>query len=180
MLSENITFDTFDQQDTDLEQIGELYCKTFLKEGYTTDDKEAAVSNIKKHAGYKGFYGVKGKDTKERIVGFAYGYSSFPDQFYRQKIAAQLTEEQIKHWLSNCFEFVEIAVDPSYKRLGIASRLHDELLSQADHRTSVLTTGTSNNPAIKFYQKKGWMLIKMNAPVLSIESPQIIMGKELI
>ncbi|HEX7064090.1 MAG TPA: GNAT family N-acetyltransferase [Bacillales bacterium] len=93
------------------------------------------------------------------LIGFAYGYSSLPGQFYRGKIAAQLSETQANDWLSDCFEFVELAVNPSYKRLGIASQLHDILSDNVDYKTFILTTWVHNSPAINLYKNKGWELI---------------------
>ncbi|MFZ3580237.1 GNAT family N-acetyltransferase [Virgibacillus sp. DJP39] len=70
-----------------------------------------------------------------------------------------------------------MAINPTYKRLGIASKLHDTLIDQIKHNNSLLTTGVENRPAINFYNNKGWELIKSDAPVISDESLQVIMGK---
>ncbi|RLL48283.1 N-acetyltransferase [Oceanobacillus piezotolerans] len=178
-MKENIKITPFYCNDPDLEEIGELYCIAFLNKNFSLEDKEKAIININKHADYEGFKGLKAINTLGNIVGFSYGYTSIPKQFYREKIANQLSEIEIHTWLNNSFEFVELAVSPSYKRLGIASRLHDTLLEMIDHRTAVLTTNVNNLPAINLYRKKGWELIKTNAPVLSNHSLQMIMGKEI-
>lgn len=166
--------------DSDIEEIGELYCITFLGKDYSFEDKDGAIKNLNKHSNYEGFKGFKAKDDSGNIVGLAYGYTSLPEQFYRQKIAIQLSEIEINTWFKNCFEFVELAVSPSYKRLGIASKLHDILLEKTNHGTTVLTTGIENNPAINLYRKKGWELIKKDVPVISEDNLQVIMGKEIM
>ncbi|WP_194841384.1 GNAT family N-acetyltransferase [Salinibacillus xinjiangensis] len=173
-------FYAFDQHDPDLEQIGELYCRTFIGENYSLKDMENALKNVKKHASYKGFKCLKAKSQTGNLVGFTYGYTSLPGQFYRGKIASQLPGRMTTEWLSDCFEFVELAVNSSYRRLGIASQLHDKLLEDINHNTSVLTTSENNYPAIHFYQKKGWQIIKNHAAVLSKDDPQVIMGKHLV
>ncbi|WP_158598357.1 GNAT family N-acetyltransferase [Falsibacillus albus] len=169
----------FYDNDSDIEKIGELYCRTFLGKEYSLEDKEHAIKNIKKHANYHGFFGLKALDEEGNLIGFTYGYESLPGQFYREKIAYQLSAIERDTWLSNCFEFVEIAVNHSYKRLGIASKLHDTLLQNINLKTAVLTTGTDNRPAINLYIKEGWKLIKKDAPVLSENNLQVIMGKVL-
>ncbi|MFA1821136.1 GNAT family N-acetyltransferase [Virgibacillus oceani] len=176
-MDENIEIIQFYYNDSDLDDIGGLYCRTFLEKGFSREDKENAIKNINKHTNYKGFKGLKAKDREGNIVGFTYGYTSLPKQFYRQKVAEQLSEVEINTWLNNCFEFVELAVSPSYKRLGIASELHDSLLEKNSHKTSILTTGVDNSPAINLYRKKGWKLIKSVAPVISDGNLQVIMGK---
>lgn len=175
----NIEIAPFYINDPAIEEIAELYCMTFLGEDFSLKDRESAMKNITKHANYEGFKGLKAKDEKGNIVGFSYGYTSLPAQFYREKIAAQLSEKEINTWLTDCFEFVELAVSPHYKRIGIASRLHDSLLESKNHRTAILTTGMENIPAINLYRKKGWERIKKDAPVISRNNLQIIMGKTL-
>jgi ribosomal protein S18 acetylase RimI-like enzyme len=178
-MAEDIEVIQFASNDPDIDSIGELYCMTFLGEKYSVEDKQNAIKNIQKHARYEGFKGVKARDRDGNIVGFAYGYTSLPGQFYREKVEAQLSVEQINTWLGDCFEFVELAVSPAFRRLGIANTLHDVLLNGVNHRTALLTTGIDNSPAISFYEKKGWEAIKANAPVISEGHLQLIMGKEL-
>ncbi|WP_152656997.1 GNAT family N-acetyltransferase [Oceanobacillus sp. CFH 90083] len=176
---ENIKIGYFYSDDPDMEKIAELYCMTFLTEEYSLADKKYAMKNIRKHAAYEGFIGLKSKDEQGSIIGFAYGYTSLSKQFYREKIAGQLSENKIDSWLSDCFEFVELAVNDSYKRLGVASKLHDALLVKTNCKTAVLTTGMKNKPAMNLYSKKGWECIKKDAPVISQDNLQVIMGKRL-
>ena len=179
-MKNDIEITSFYSNDPEIVAIAELYCRTFLSAGFSYEEKENAVKNIIKHAHYAGFKGLKAKNEKGNIIGFSYGYTSLSEQFYRQKIAAQLSEKEINTWLTDCCEFVELAVSPPYKRIGIASRLHDLLLGDINHKTAVLTTAIENTPAIHLYRKKGWELIKKDAAVISKEHLQIIMGKTLL
>lgn len=165
--------------DPDLAGIGGLYCKVFLK-SISLNDIENAKLNINKHAGYKGFKGLKAKDDKDNIIGFTYGYTSMPHQFYYQKIVNHLSAEEINDWMDNCFEFAELAVDPDNRRLGVASKLHDLLLENLNNKSSVLTTGAGYKPAINLYRKKGWQVIKNNVMVISGDNLQMIMEKRLV
>ncbi|MFA1820181.1 GNAT family N-acetyltransferase [Virgibacillus oceani] len=174
----NLKFIPFYKNDPDLNEIGELYCKIFL-DNFSLKDKENALKNLNNHAGYEGFKGLKAIDSDGNITGFTYGYTSMPEQFYHQKIANQLSADEINTWLDNCFEFVELAVDPDNRRLGIASKLHGLLLENLYHKTSVLTTVVENDPAINLYRTKGWQVINSKAPVISEDNLQVIMGKRL-
>ncbi|WP_339283426.1 GNAT family N-acetyltransferase [Oceanobacillus sp. FSL K6-3682] len=176
---ENIEIDYFNSNDSDIEKIAKLYCMTFLTDNILLEDKENAVKNIRKHTGYEGFIGLKCKGAKGKLIGFAYGYTSLSKQFYREKIANQLSDDKIDFWLADCFEFVELAVNHSYKRLGVASKLHDELLANTNCGTAVLTTAIENKPALNLYKKKGWEVIKKDAPIISKDNLQVIMGKVL-
>lgn len=175
-MDNTITVSPFYTNDSDLQSIGELYCLLFSREESSPEDIKRAVENINKHTSYEGFQGFKAKDEDGRLAGFAYDYQSFPGQFYREKPAAQLTEAEIIYWLKDCFEFVELVVEPSCKRRGIGSLLHDRLMMENGNEMSVLTTWVANQPAIRLYEKKGWQLIKSNVPVVSADNPQVIMG----
>ncbi|MFB4169411.1 GNAT family N-acetyltransferase [Virgibacillus sp. JSM 102003] len=174
----NIMIKQFGKKDEDLHRIAALYCKTFIGGTYTSQDFESAANNINKHTSYEGFKGLKAKDENGTLLGFTYGYTSLPGQFYREKLAAQLSDQQIE-WLIDCFEFVELAVDANVRRMGVGRKLHDRLLSEIDHNTSVLTTPIENNPAINLYISKGWEVIKENAAVISTDDVQVIMGKRI-
>ncbi|WP_164669815.1 GNAT family N-acetyltransferase [Virgibacillus doumboii] len=169
----------FGKDDVDLNRIAELYCKTFIGEKFTPKDLESTVENINKHACYEGFKGIKAIDDIGKLQGFTYGYTSLPHQFYRKKLGVQLTDQQNAKWLKDYFEFVELAVDSSARRMGIGGLLHDKLLDGLDQQTSILTTSVDNDPAIKLYMGKGWEIISGKAPVISEADPQVIMGKVL-
>lgn len=180
LLAEKIEYAPFYKDDSDIELIAELYCVTFLDQNYTLKDKEEAISNINKHAGYEGFKGVKAKNNEGDLIGFTYGYTSLRGQFYHEKLLLQLSEDDASNWLADCFEYVELAVHPNYKQNGIASTLHDMLLDNIPLNTAILTTGIKNTPAINLYKKKGWHVIKENAPVVSADFLQMIMVKKLV
>lgn len=162
----------------DLLDAAELYCRAFTGEGFSNEEKESALRNIQKHTTYEGYTGMKATDQDGRLAGFAYGYKSLPGQFYRGKLEEQMTQDQADFWLNDCFEFVELAVDLSYKRRGVGSSLHDKLFEVVRNSTAVLTTSISNISAVSLYEKKRWKIIKDHAPVISSRNLQVIMGRE--
>ncbi|SEA91981.1 Acetyltransferase (GNAT) family protein [Thalassobacillus cyri] len=145
-MKENINYSFILEED--LHDIAKLYCRTFTGESFSSEELEAAVENIHKHTTYEGFIGLKATDLRGKLIGFSYGYRSFPGQFYGEKLEKQMTLEQASHWLKDCFEFVELAVDSSHKRKGVGSSLHDKTLDEVLNTTSVLITSIDNNPAI--------------------------------
>ncbi|UOQ95321.1 GNAT family N-acetyltransferase [Halobacillus shinanisalinarum] len=164
----------FTNTDKDLEAIVEIYCQSFKKE-----NAEKVLQTIIKHSTYEGFSGIKYVRESGKVLGFAYGYSSLPGQFYQGKLQLQLNAEERIQWLDNCFEFVELAVAPESRKRGIGRVLLDELLKTTSHATSILTTSTDNLPAIQFYKKNAWQVVKARAAVIPNLPPLVIMGKEL-
>lgn len=90
-----------------------------------------------------------------------------------------MTSEEIDTWLADCFEFVELAVDPANRKKGIGRLLHDELVKTVNHATSILTTSVNNDPAIELYRQSGWQVVNGHAVVIHDVPPLLVMGKEL-
>lgn len=158
------------------EEVISIY-KDAYKSVQTDTDGEDIRERFLKHSTYPGYSGWVAV-CDEKVVGFAYGYTCSPGQFYRTKLEAVMEEGEIKSWLTDCFEFVELAVAPEFRRQGIASTLEKRLLDTAPNETSVLTTGSSNDHAKALYERLGWSGVK-EAEVLPAAGPMLIMGKKL-
>jgi len=144
---------------------------------YEGSDPEEIRERFLQHSTYPGHTGWVAV-CDDRIVGFAYGFSSTSGQFYRNKLESVLEDNEIHSWLNDCFEFVEMAVLPEFRRQGIASTLEKRLLDKAPHQTSVLTTGSANEDARFLYEKLGWESVK-EAQLIPAEDSMLIMGKKL-
>jgi GNAT superfamily N-acetyltransferase len=112
-------------------------------------------------------------------AGFSYGYASVPGGWWRQTIAVKLPVEVAKTWLDDCFEFAELAVVPERQNSGVGSRLHDSLIADLPHRTSLLSTQKANEPAFRFYVRRGWTVIHDSMLFPNRPDPYVIMGLEM-
>ncbi|WP_176465627.1 GNAT family N-acetyltransferase [Virgibacillus sp. 7505] len=130
-----------------------------------------------RHSMYPGYQGLVQQDEKGQMVGLVYGYTSRPGQYYHDLLRPALQEAGRADWLDDCFELVELVVDPSVRSLGIGTALLDQLLTAAPNRTAVLTTRENNTGAIQFYERNGWELLKDS--FYPNEKAYRIYGKEL-
>ena len=78
--------------------------------------------------------------SPERIVGFAYGYTSTAGQWWYEAVRPALPKLIASQWLENSFQFVEIAVAPRVQGQGIGTLLHDHLLCGMRHGRAILST----------------------------------------
>jgi ribosomal protein S18 acetylase RimI-like enzyme len=136
------------------------------------------LERFKRHTTYPGFKGVVVYDGKD-VLGFAYGYSSIPGQFYHDLLRMELTNSNQEWWLEDCFEFVELVVHPNYRRKNIGQELATNLLENSKKKTAVLTTQTDNISARNLYKKLNWKIIKENFYPGDTTEPYVIMGKIL-
>ncbi|MWG34059.1 GNAT family N-acetyltransferase [Halomarina oriensis] len=89
-------------------------------------------------------------------MGYAYGYTSSPGQYYHEALRSVVPPAVYARWFDDCFEFVELGVVERARGRGVGGRLHDALLAGRTHATSVLTTGVDNATARAFYEDRGW------------------------
>jgi len=61
---------------------------------------------------------------------------------------------------AGCLDIHSLIVSPSFFRQGLASDLLDFVLDCYDWMSARVETGRDNQPAIKLYQKKGFIIVK--------------------
>ncbi len=165
------------------DQMVEVYRNTFTLPPYSDDlgDVLTFAGRLPYHARWKGFRCVVALDeeAKSPLVGFAYGFSSRPDTWWRELVAAKMSPALIQDWLEDCFEFVELAVTPSFQGQRIGGQLHDSLLAGVKHRTAVLSTLQADTNALHLYRKRGWVNLIENFVFPGISKPFLIMGLKM-
>ncbi|MED2792613.1 GNAT family N-acetyltransferase [Bacillus wiedmannii] len=154
--------------------MAKLYCKVF-----DTTNFADMVERIRRHIGYTDFKGIVAINDENEVIGFTYGYRSLEGQYYNQLMREVLNREQVDQWLEDCFEFVELAVDPQYQNEGLGTRLHNELLEGISNRTSVLTTQINNEKARSLYERLDWVDVLEPFHPSKNDVPYVIMGKAL-
>lgn len=157
--------------DTIIGQIESLYSKVW---------NQSIVERLKKHYTYEGFKGIALLNEEEQLIGFAYGYTSLPGQYYHGLLSNALNPSEYEQWLSDCFEVVELAVDPDFRRQGHAKTLMTELLKEVKQKTAILTTQTDNPSARSLYDSMGWVIVKEPFYPGVPENPFVIMGREFM
>ena len=142
--------------------------------------REFGGDRVPRHAGREGFRFLGAFGPAARLVGFAYGYSGAPGQWWYDKVAAAIDAKQRARWLEvPHFELTEIAVDPAHQDRGIGTRLHDALLEDQPHDRALLSALADNARVIRFYEDRGWRVL---LPRLRFEQGRplfAILGKEL-
>jgi ribosomal protein S18 acetylase RimI-like enzyme len=164
------------------DRLVEVYRSAFAAPPYGVDEGEVAsfATKLVRHVRREGFRCCVAQDSSTgRIIGFAYGYTSRPGQWWRDIVAEAMDPQSRERWLSDAFEFVELGVMPEFQGKGIGGRLHDALLDRLPHRTAVLSTARQDTPAQRLYRHRGWLVIVPELFFPGSELPYIIMGKEL-
>jgi len=109
------------------------------------------------------------------LVGFAYGYTGEPGQWWTDNARQALEPAVANAWLGGHFEVVSIGVIEPARRAGIGRRLMHTLIDGLEHdRLLLMTTSDSSDPARRLYASEGWRVLGAG-----IGEETVIMGKSL-
>ena len=163
---------------TRLGEFHEVYRRAFAGAPHfeTDADAERFVESLRRHSQREGFRCYVARDA-ERVVGFGYGYTSRPGQWWHDLIAG--SDQGDMGWLDGAFELVTLAVDPSVQGQGIGGRLHDVLLNGLPHHAAALSVRSAEAPALHLYSGRGWKKIIAPFYYPGGNEPFIIMRHDL-
>ncbi|WP_440897096.1 GNAT family N-acetyltransferase [Amphibacillus sp. Q70] len=168
-----IKFFQLDSNEENIEATANLY-----KEIWQIED-DSVKARFLKHSTYEDYKCIVAQNEKSEIVGFSYGYTSLPGQYYNGLLKREFSSKEQTKWLTDCFELVELAVHPSYRRQSIGRILMTELLKDVEYKTALLTTQINNNSARRLYESLNWQVLREPFFPHDNNDPFIIMGREL-
>lgn len=163
------------------DQLLRIYRETFSGPPYNEREEDVAVflDRMWRHSTYPGFRfrGAIGEDGA--VLGFSYGYSSRPGQWWHEVVGRAIPPEVRTDWLGDAFDFTELAVRPDARGRGLGGRLHDALLAGVAHRTACLSTHQSESVALRLYRGRGWEDVLRDFHFPGFAEPYLILGKRL-
>jgi ribosomal protein S18 acetylase RimI-like enzyme len=109
----------------------------------------------------------------DALLGFAYGYTGRPGQWWTDNARKVLEPEVADAWLGDHFEVVSLGVLEAARGAGIGRGLMHALLDGLQHeRLLLMTTSDASDPARRLYDSEGWRVIGPG-----IGHGTVIMGK---
>ncbi|GAB3945570.1 hypothetical protein GCM10029976_071570 [Kribbella albertanoniae] len=137
-------------------ELGEVFAAAFAGEEHS-DATHFATDQLPTHAGRDDFRLVAARD--ESVLGFAYGVTGWPGQWWSDRIAAAIPAELAAEWIGGHFEVVELAVIPEAQGRGLGAALMTALMDGLPHRKALLTTYVDDRAAPRLYRRLGWQVL---------------------
>ncbi|HEU4423346.1 MAG TPA: GNAT family N-acetyltransferase [Pilimelia sp.] len=150
--------------------------------GYKPDLLEARRGYIATHARRPGFRAVATLTVDGQLVGFGYGYTSGPGQWWHDQVRAALDPAARKAWLTDCFEIVELHVRPQAQGHGLGARQLRVLLGMAPGSTTLLSTPEADEAtsrAWRLYRRFEFVDVLRDFRFPGDERAFAVLGREL-
>jgi GNAT superfamily N-acetyltransferase len=150
--------------------------------GYRPELLQTRRGYIGSHVRRPGFRAVATLTPEGRVAGFGYGYTSIAGQWWHDQVRAALDDDGRRHWLTDCFEVVELHVSPVAQGHGLGARQLRALLAMAKGKTVLLSTPEAveqTSRAWRLYRRFGFTDVLRDFYFPGDERAFAILGQEL-
>jgi ribosomal protein S18 acetylase RimI-like enzyme len=137
------------------------------------------AGSARKHISLPGFACRAALLDHETLVGFGYGYTTRPGQWWHDLVRRAVDTELAGDWLGDAFELSELHVLPEYQGLGIGRRLLTALATAIPHASMLLSTPDSDTRAFRLYRDAGFVDLARNYLFPGDARPFAVLGARL-
>lgn len=138
---------------------------------------QRAVS-ARKHVSLPGF-ACRAALVDDMLVGFGYGYTTKPGQWWHDLVRRALEPGAAGEWLVDAFELSELHVLPEYQGIGIGRRLLSSLCRGIGHSVILLSTPDADTRAFRLYHDTGFEDLARNYLFPGDARPFAVLGARL-
>lgn len=129
-----------------------------------------------RHSTYPGFAVLGAFDPEDRLVGFGYGHTDAPGQWWHEQIAPSMLRAGHAPWLDGSWVLVELHVLPEHQGRGIGTELLLALLGARGEARAMLSTDDAETPARRLYRRVGFTDLLTGFRFSSAHRPYAVMG----
>jgi ribosomal protein S18 acetylase RimI-like enzyme len=139
----------------------------------------------RRHASNAGFACRAALTPDGTLVGFGYGYTTLPGQWWHDLVeralysANRVSPRIESDWLTAAFELSEMHVLPEAQGAGIGTRLLRLLAADIAHQAIVLSTPDANTRAFRLYRQLGFVDLARNYLFPGDSRPFAVLGARL-
>lgn len=135
--------------------------------------------SARKHVAHEGFACRAAINDDGRLVGFGYGYTTKPGQWWHDLVRRALLRESAGAWLTDAFELSELHVLPEHHGAGIGRQLLTSLAAGISQRVMLLSTPDSDTRAFRLYRNTGFVDLARNYLFPGDARPFAVLGARL-
>lgn len=147
--------------------------------GYPKHAADQRAVTARRHTDNHGFAARAAVLGNGTLVGFGYGYTTTPGQWWHDLVKRALGKELTAQWLTDSFELSELHVLPEYQGLGIGRDLLINLAAGIPHAAMLLSTPDSDTRAFRLYRSVGFEDLRRHYLFPGDSRPFAVLGARL-
>lgn len=154
----------------------DIYVQAMQYPSHTGAQRAVAA---RRHVDLDGFAcraALLGDDT---LVGFGYGYTTRPGQWWHDLVRKAITPQLAHDWLVNAFELSELHVLPTCQGHGLGRRLLLDLAGGIPHSSMLLSTPDADTRAFRLYRDLGFVDLRRHYLFPGDSRPFAVLGARL-
>jgi ribosomal protein S18 acetylase RimI-like enzyme len=133
----------------------------------------------RKHVAHEGFACRAAVLDDGALIGFGYGYTTLPGQWWHDLVRRALDADAAREWLVDAFELSELHVLPDYQGSGIGRRLLLSIAEGVPHASMLLSTPDADTRAFRLYRDTGFVDLARNYLFPGDARPFAVLGARL-
>ena len=146
---------------------------------YPANTAAQRAISARKHTTIAGFACRAAVDEQGRLLGFGYGYTSKPGQWWHDLVRRAVSRETARAWLTDAFELSELHVLPEQQGLGVGRQLITSMARDLPHGAMVLSTPDAETRAFRLYRDLGFIDLARNYLFPGDSRPFAVLGVRL-
>jgi ribosomal protein S18 acetylase RimI-like enzyme len=146
--------------------------------GYSAQTGVQRAITARRHTSNEGFACRAAEDSTGKLLGFGYGYTTMPGQWWHDLVRRALTPDDLD-WLTNAFELSEMHVLPAAQAVGTGRRILETLAGDIPHQSMLLSTPDADTRAFRLYRRLGFTDLARNYLFPGDSRPFAVLGAHL-
>lgn len=159
-----------------VDEAMDIYVRAMQYPGYTGSQRAVTA---RRHTANEGFACRAALAADDTLIGFGYGYTTRPGQWWHDLVYKAMTRDAAADWLAESFELSELHVLPDYQGQGIGRRLLTSLAEGIAHRAMLLSTPDSDTRAFRLYRHVGFVDLARHYLFPGDSRPFAVLGARL-
>jgi ribosomal protein S18 acetylase RimI-like enzyme len=159
-----------------VEEAMEIYVRAMQYPAHTGTQRAVTA---RRHTTNEGFQCRAALDADGSLLGFGYGYTTRPGQWWHDLVNKAMAPEAAADWLTASFELSELHVMPACQGQGIGRRLITALAHGLPHRAVLLSTPDSDTRAFRLYRHLGFVDLARHYLFPGDSRPFAVLGARL-
>jgi ribosomal protein S18 acetylase RimI-like enzyme len=147
--------------------------------GYPSHTGTQRAVSARRHSAHDGFSCRVAVTDAGTVVGFGYGYTTEPGQWWHDLVRRALLRDVAQDWLTNAFELSELHVLPEQQGSGIGRQLLLSLAAGIPHAAMLLSTPDTETRAFRLYRDTGFVDLARNYLFPGDARPFAVLGARL-